>query len=213
MPFAIAKKEEMTRVFDAEGRAFAVTKVNLLALRVSLVKTVKSDGYNAIQVEPIEEKEEKQKKAPKSEFLVENPEDYKIGDKISYDEIVNGDNIEIVGRGKGKGFAGVIKRHGFHRGPMGHGSNHHRAPGSIGGGYPQRVVAGRKMPGRLGGKQVTISNLEVFDIDTKAGKLLIKGSIPGPRNAKIKIIVAKTQMDDESTKSTNDESVAQTDNE
>lgn len=189
MPFAIAKKEEMTRVFDEEGRAFAVTRVSLLDLRVSAVITSAKNGYDAVQVEVIEENERKQKRAMKAEFRTETPEKFKIGDKVSYEDITNGDTIEVVGTGKGKGFAGVIKRHGFHRGPMGHGSNHHRAPGSIGGGYPQRVVAGRKMPGRLGGKQVTLGNLEVFDIDTKSGKLLVKGSVPGPRNSKVRIIV------------------------
>jgi large subunit ribosomal protein L3 len=195
MPFAIAKKEEMTQVFDDKGRAFAVTKVSLLDLRVSGVLKSEKNGYDAVQVEVVEENEKKQKKALKAEFHTEAPADFKIGDKISYDEIVSGDTITVVGTGKGKGFAGVIKRHGFHRGPMGHGSNHHRAPGSIGGGYPQRVVAGRKMPGRLGAKQVTISNLEVFDIDAKAGKLLIKGSVPGPRNAKLRIIVANREVE------------------
>lgn len=189
--FAIAKKSGMTRVFDAEGKVFAATKVKLIPLKISQVIKKEKAGYDAIQVEVVEEKETKQKKAYKTEFQVEDISEYKVGDSVSYENIAAGDTLQVEGTGKGKGFAGVIKRHGFSRGPMGHGSNHHRAPGSIGGGYPQRVVAGRKMPGRLGGKHVTAKNLSVFGIDAKSGELLIQGSIPGANNSRVRIIVTK----------------------
>ena len=191
MPFAIAQKLEMTRVFDTEGRAFPATKVKLVTVKVSSLLLTEKVGYDAVQVEIVREDDKIVKKPFRAEFRVTDPKEFKMDEVIKYGDIVSGDTITIVGKGKGKGFAGVIKRHGFHRGPMGHGSNHHRAPGSIGGGYPQRVVAGRKMPGRLGGKGVTFANMQVLDIDVKNSIMLIKGSVPGPRNAKIKIMVTK----------------------
>ncbi|MFA7243755.1 MAG: 50S ribosomal protein L3 [Patescibacteria group bacterium] len=198
MPFAIAKKVGMTRVFDSEGKVFAATKLALLDLKVSQVLTEEKNGYNGVQVEFVPAPDKKNAKAKYSEFATEDAKSYKAGDNVKFD-LNSGDIIEVVGTGKGKGFAGVIKRHGFSRGPMGHGSNHHRAPGSIGGGYPQRVVAGRKMPGHLGARQVMQKNLEIFDIDTNSGEILIKGSIPGPKGSKIKISVIKKAETQEST--------------
>lgn len=191
MKFALAQKLEMARVFDTEGRAFPATKLRLLPVKVSSVLSSDKVGYDSVQVEIAGTDDKKAKKIFKTEFRVEDPKEYKLGDIIDYDGINSGDIVTLAGRGKGKGFSGVIKRHGFSRGPMGHGSNHHRAPGSIGGGYPQRVVAGRKMPGRLGGKNVTIANMRIMEIDVKNNIMMVKGSVPGPRDTKIKIMITK----------------------
>lgn len=204
MKFALAQKLEMTRVFDTEGRAFPATKLALLPVKVSSVLSADKVGYDAVQVEIARADDKKVKKVFKTEFRVHDPKEYKLGEMVSYDGINSGDIVTLAGRGKGKGFSGVIKRHGFSRGPMGHGSNHHRAPGSIGGGYPQRVVAGRKMPGRLGAKNVTLSNMQVLDIDVKSNILIIKGSVPGPRDTKIKMIVTKMNEVSESVEEQNE---------
>ena len=142
-------------------------------------------------VEEISDKNDKKKKLYKTEFLADNPGNYEIGQALSIEQFELNDKIQVEGVGKGKGFSGVIKRHGFHRGPKTHGSDHHRAVGSIGGGYPQRVVLGKKMPGRFGGHQVTIKNLTIASIDKDNNILAISGAIPGAKKTVIKIIGQK----------------------
>lgn len=180
----------MTRVFDSEGRVQAVTQVAVLPAIVSTTKNTEKDGYKAVQIKALKnnDKSDKSRKniAKIAEFRADNAGKYKNGEKVDASQFKKNDVVTVIGTAKGKGFAGTIKRHGFSRGPMSHGSNNHRQPGSIGGGYPQRVVLGRKMGGRMGGDQVTIKNLKVIDIEDDL--LLISGAIPGPAKGIIKVI-------------------------
>jgi large subunit ribosomal protein L3 len=189
MKIAIGKKIGMTRVFDADGKIIAVTMVKVFPLEVARVKTVDSDGYTSIVVKASEKLGEKEKEVEVCEFRIETPEDYKVGQKIA-NEFVAGEEICVRGKTKGKGFAGTIKRHGFKRGPEGHGGNNVREPGSIGAQQPQRVIKGRKMAGRMGGGIITVQNLDV--VDSTKDMLLIAGSIPGPRRTLLKIYDKKS---------------------
>ena len=129
--------------------------------------------------------------APLAEVEVETEVDgeeaknksFKVGDEIKVDAFTEGDTVRVTGTSKGKGFAGVIKRHNFSRGPMSHGSHHHRKPGSIGSAYPQHVFRGTKLPGRMGGVKVTTKGLKVMSIDVETNMIAIKGSIPGPNKS------------------------------
>jgi len=115
------------------------------------------------------------------EFRVENVDEYQVGQEIKVDIFAEGDKIDVVGTSKGRGFAGAIKRHGFHRGPMSHGSKYHRGAGSLGSMEPARVFKGRKLPGHLGVERVTVQNLEVVKVDAERNLLAVKGAVPGPR--------------------------------
>jgi len=185
MKFIIGRKVGMTRVFDEEGRNFAVTKIATLPTVVSKVQTKDTDGYKSVQISAYKNADKK-KIAKIAEFRVNNPGSYKKGEEVSLKQFKKNDMVSVIGIAKGKGFAGTIKRHGFSRGPMTHGSNNHRQPGSIGGGYPQRVVLGRKMGGRMGGDQVTVQNIKIVDIEDDI--LLLAGSIPGANKSIIKIV-------------------------
>lgn len=186
MKFAITKKIGMTRVFDENGKHQAVTLLSAVAGTVVRHKSEKTkDGYNAIVVEIKPEK--KNSKSQFYEFKVDDIETYKIDSVIDLSEFNTDDEVVAEGIAKGKGFAGTIKRHGFHRGPVTHGSHNIRQPGSIGGGYPERVVAGKKMPGRLGGRHVTAKNLKVVSVMTEQNMIAISGSIPGSTKGIVKI--------------------------
>ncbi|MGB9826440.1 MAG: 50S ribosomal protein L3, partial [Desulfofundulus sp.] len=115
------------------------------------------------------------------EIRVENAEDYQVGQEIKADVFTIGERVDVVGTSRGRGFAGGIKRHGFHRGPMAHGSKYHRRPGSLGAKGPARVFKGRKLPGHYGVERVTVQNLEVVRVDPERNLLAVKGSVPGPR--------------------------------
>lgn len=182
MKFIIGRKVGMTRVFDDEGRAIAVTKIAVLPTSVSQVKTKDKDGYKAVQVKALGNKDRAIKT---TEFAVEAPARYKVGEQVTTKQFKKDELVSVTGTAKGKGFAGTIKRHGFHRGPETHGSNNVREPGSIGGGYPQRVVLGKRMPGRMGGGQVTVSNLRIVDLDDDI--LLLAGAVPGPVKSIVKV--------------------------
>jgi large subunit ribosomal protein L3 len=189
--FAVTKKIGMTRVFDAEGNSLPVTLLLNVPVKVSKIIKADKNGYQAIVVEEISQKKNDKKglknKVNKYEFKLNGESDIKVGDEIKLSDFQKGDKAEIIGTGKGKGFAGVIKRHSFHRGPKTHGSDHHRAVGSIGGGYPQRVVLGRRMPGRMGVNQVTIKNIEVAEVSEDNSVIALSGSIPGAKNSLVKI--------------------------
>lgn len=182
MSFIIGKKLGMTRVFDSEGKAVAVSIISVIPSKVSKIVDSKDD-FKKIQVEI----NPKDKKLKKIEFKVGKGEEYKIGQDIDASSVEGKKFVNISGSTKGKGFAGVIKRHGFSRGPETHGSNHHRAPGAIGGAYPQRVVKGKKMPGRLGGNNSTIKNLKIVEVDKTEGIILIAGAVPGPKKSIVKV--------------------------
>lgn len=191
MKLAITKKIGMTRMFNEEGNSLPITLLSNVPVKVTRIIDKEKNGYFAVLVEEIlaEKKNNavRKKKSNKYEFRLETKSEMKIGDEILLSDFQKGDKVEIVGTGKGKGFSGAIKRHGFSRGPKTHGSDHHRAVGSIGGGYPQRVILGRKMPGRMGANQVTIKNIEIVDVLNDNSVIALSGSIPGPKNSLVKI--------------------------
>ena len=198
----IGKKIGMTQIFDEKGNVIPVTVIEATPNIVAQVKTVETDGYNSIQLGYGEVKDKHINKPEKGhfakagltakkhlrEFRVEDVENYKVGDEVKADIFEAGEKIDVQGTTKGKGFQGVIKRHGQHRGPMGHGSMYHRRPGSMGStSTPGRVFKGKKLPGHMGVQTVTIQNLEVVRVDLDKNVILVKGSVPGPKGAILKI--------------------------
>ncbi|GAV24645.1 50S ribosomal protein L3 [Carboxydothermus islandicus] len=193
----LGRKVGMTQIFTEDGRAIPVTVIEAGPCVVVQKKTIANDGYNAIQLGFGEIKESKVNKPLKGHFnranvkprrylrelRVENIDAYEVGQEIKVDIFTVGEKVDVTGLTKGKGFAGGIKRHGFHRGPMAHGSKYHRRPGSLGAKGPARVFLGRKLPGRLGMERVTIQNLEVVKVDPERNLLVIKGSVPGIRGS------------------------------
>ena len=194
-------KRGMTEVFDQDGRLTPVTVVEVTPNVVTQIKTKANDGYDAIQL-GFDEKREKLANKPSvghtnkanttpKRFFKEirgvNIEDYTLGQEIKADIFTRGEVIDVTGTTKGKGFQGVIKRHGQQRGPMGHGSHYHRRPGSMGTMRPMRVFKGKKLPGHMGTNVVTIQNLEVIMVDAENNVILIKGNIPGPKNGLVLI--------------------------
>ncbi|TGE35958.1 50S ribosomal protein L3 [Desulfosporosinus fructosivorans] len=189
----LGKKIGMTQIFTPEGQVVPVTVVEAGPCPVVQKKTVATDGYNAIQIgfsllrESLSNKPRKghfQKASLKPmryvrEFKISDVESYEIGQEVKADLFAVGDKIDVVGTSKGKGFAGMIKRHNASRGPMAHGSKYHRRTGSLGAKGPARVFKGRELPGRMGGERVTIQNLEVVRVDVDKNLILIKGSVPG----------------------------------
>ncbi|WP_130807975.1 50S ribosomal protein L3 [Senegalia massiliensis] len=198
----LGKKIGMTQIFTEEGKVVPVTVVEAGPMNVVQVKTTDVDGYNAIQVGYSEIKEKKVNKPIKGhfskaqvdlkkhlvEFRVEDSSNFNVGDELKVDLFEAGDMIDVSGVSKGKGFQGVIKRHGQSRGPETHGSKYHRRPGSMGASSdPSRVFKGKKLPGHMGHRKVTIQNLEIVKIDTENNLLLVKGAIPGPKGGLLTI--------------------------
>ena len=201
MKAIIGKKIGMTQIFDENGYVIPVTVIEAGPCTVAQVKSVETDGYNAVQLGFGEVKDKHINKPEKGhfaksklsakkhlrEFRVEEA-DVKVGDELKADVFAAGDKIDVQGTTKGKGFQGVIKRHGQSRGPMGHGSMYHRRPGSMGStSTPGRVFKGKKLPGHMGVQTVTIQNLDVVRVDMDKNVLLVKGSVPGPKGAILKI--------------------------
>jgi large subunit ribosomal protein L3 len=192
----IGKKLGMTQVFAEDGAAVGVTVVEVEPTVVVQVKTMQKEGYDAIQVgygrvkqkNVTKPRQGHMNKADKGFFRVlkEFPADpgaYEPGQEISADIFQEGEYVDVVGTSKGKGFQGVVKRHGFHGGRATHGSMFHRAPGSIGASAdPARVFKGTKMGGHMGSDRKTIQNLQVWQVRSDRNLLLLKGSIPGSKN-------------------------------
>ena len=187
----------MTQVFGKNGKLVPVTVVEITPNIVSQIKTVANDGYDAIQIATVEKKAKRANKpetghlkkantTPKR-FLKElrgvDVSNYSLGQEIKADIFTKGEVVDVTGTSKGKGTQGVIKRWNQSRGPMGHGSQYHRGVGSLGTMLPMRVLPGKKMPGRMGGEQVTVQNLEIIDIDLENNVILVKGNVPGPKNS------------------------------
>ena len=186
----IGRKIGMTQIFDEKGNVIPVTVIEAGPCVVAQVKTVETYGYNAVQLGFGDVKDKhinkpeaghfaKAKLANKKhlrEFKLDDVENYKVGDEVKADVFVAGDKIDVQGISKGKGFQGVIKRHGQHRGPMGHGSMYHR-----------RVFKGKKLPGHMGRVTVTIQNLDVVRVDMDKNVILVKGSVPGAKGAILKV--------------------------
>ena len=198
----IGRKLGMTQVFSDGGDILPVTVIEAGPCVVVQKKTLDNDGYNVLQLGYSEKKVKKLNKPLKGhfkrhnatpsvylkEFGVDNIEDYQEGDSITIDIFNAGDFVDITGVSKGKGFAGVVKRWGFSGGPAGHGSMFHKSPGSIGASAtPSRVFKGRKMPGRLGGKRVTVQNIQVVEVKPDKNIILLKGAVPGSSNGIITI--------------------------
>ena len=198
----IGKKVGMTQIFDEQGKAIPVTVIEAGPCVVAQVKTSETDGYNAIQLGFGDVKESKVNKPEAGhftksklalkkhlrEFRVDSVDGVKVGDELKADVFAKGDKVDIQGTSKGKGFQGVIKRHGQSRGPMGHGSMYHRRPGSMGStSTPGRVFKGKNLPGHMGANTITIQNLEVVSVDLDKNVILVKGSVPGVNGAILKI--------------------------
>jgi large subunit ribosomal protein L3 len=194
----LGRKIGMTQIFDENGKQIPVTVLEAGPCVVVQKKTIENDGYNAIQVGFVDAKDkhtnkpmkghfEKANVAPKrrlKEFRLEDISAYEVGSEIKADIFAAGDKIDVTGISKGKGYQGAIKRHGQHRGPMGHGSKYHRSAGSMGASsYPSKVFKGKKLPGHMGAVKVTVQNLEVVRVDSDKNLLLVKGAIPGPRKS------------------------------
>ena len=197
----LGRKIGMTQVFTTDGLLIPVTVVEATENVVLQKKTVATDGYDAIQV-GFEDKREKlankaelgivkkANTAPKrfiKEFRFDEMMSYEVGDKITVDSFVAGEVVDVTGTSKGKGYQGVIKRHGQHIGPKGHGSGANRIVGSMGPIAPNRIAPGKKLPGHMGKVTVTIQNLDVVRVDTDKNVILLKGSVPGPKGAILKI--------------------------
>jgi large subunit ribosomal protein L3 len=192
----IGRKVGMTQIFQADGTMIPVSVVAVEPNTVTRVRTPERDGYTAVQI-GIEESGKltkpeigQLKNLPKlsvlREFRLEDsPEaEFTVGQKLDVTMFAAGDIIDVTGVSKGKGFAGHIKRHHFHRGPKTHGSDHHREPGSIGPGTtPGRVYKGMRMAGHLGDSRATVKKLRVVRADSERNLLLVKGAVPGARNA------------------------------
>ena len=204
----IGKKVGMTQIFDEQGLAIPVTVIKVDETVVTQVKTVETDGYNAIQVGTVAAKEKHLTKAQLGhfkknnlsnyrhlqEFRVENPQDYKVGDKVELSVLENVEKVDVTGKSIGKGFQGTVKRHNFGRGPMAHGSKNHREPGSIGAGTtPSRVIKGKRMAGNMGNERVTITKLKLVKVDSANGLVLVKGSVPGCECRLVTIVPTRTK--------------------
>lgn len=198
----LGKKLGMTGYFSSDGRYLPVTVIEAGPCTVTQIKTRANDGYNALQLGYLEKKKQRLTRplqghfeksggtgfARLREFEVDNPDDYEAGQKVTLDMFSVGDKLHIAGKTKGRGFAGVVKRHGFSQGRKTHGSRCYRIPGSIGqSAWPSKVAKGKKMPGRYGNKRQTMRNLEVVDIRPEQNLILVKGAVPGPKNAIIEI--------------------------
>lgn len=190
----LGNKIGMTQIFNESGNVVPVTIVKVGPCVVTQIKTVLSDGYNAIQIGYLNvsnkvltqpelghlQKSNIQPLKYLKEFRVNNPEDFTVGQIITASSFNEGQLIDITGKSSGKGFSGLQKRHNFARGPMTHGSKNHRAPGSIGmGTHPGRVLPGKRMAGQLGNKTVNIKKLKIIQVNTEENILVIKGSVPG----------------------------------
>ena len=198
MKFILARKGRMTQVFEEDGRVNAGTLLTVGANVITQVKTREIDGYSAVQVGFDTQRTERLNKpqAGKAfkvlkEFRLDDTSDFTVGKEITIDTFAEGETIVISGTSKGKGFAGVVKRHGFHGGPRSHGQKHsEREAGSIGGG-PGRAGGkepkGIRMAGRMGSDRVTIKNLKVLRIDAKNNQIIVSGAVPGAVNSVVEI--------------------------
>lgn len=195
MPFIIGKKIKMDQIWDENGSVVPVTIISAGPIVVTQVKTPEKEGYEAFQV-GYDATAKRLTKAIKGhvkelgafryfkEFKTKNAEEkYAVGDIITVEVFEPGDKVRMISTSFGRGFQGVVKRHGFHGGPKSHGQkDRHRAPGSIGVGGQQRVIPGRKMAGRMGNATITMKNIKIAAVDKEKNLLMIKGGIPGKKN-------------------------------
>jgi len=201
----IGKKIGMTQIFTEDGTAVPVSVIQAGPCPVVQVKKEDTDGYNAVQL-AFEEIPPSRANLPGighfrkaglpphrylQEFRIDNPDEFKPGDFVDVSIFKDVKRVNVTGRTKGRGYAGVVKRHGFSGGSKTHGSKSHNVPGSIGmAAYPSRVLKGQKLPGRMGFERFTVKNLEVVEVDTENNLLLVKGAVPGARNTVLRITVS-----------------------
>ncbi len=196
----LGRKVGMTEVFTKDGALIPVTVVSVEPNTVMQVKTTEKDGYNAIQLGVVDKSEKHSTRAnvghakkanttPKR-FLKEIRNvagEYQVGDQLSADIFAVGEVVDVTGTSKGKGFAGVIKRHNQSRGPETHGSTYHRRPGSMGTMLPKRVLKGKHLAGHMGVDTVTVQNLEIIEVNAKENYILVSGNVPGPKKGLVTI--------------------------
>lgn len=202
----IGKKLGITQVFSADDAAVPVTVIEVGPCVITQKKTEEIDGYNAIQLGFGRAKQKNVtrpiqghlRKADKGffrvlrEFRMISPDDYEVGEELRADIFKEGDYVDVVGKSKGRGFAGVIKRHGFKGGKATHGSMFHRAPGSMGASAdPSKVFKGKKLPGHMGNSRKTVQNLMIVGVKPDKNLILVKGSVPGSRNS---IVLVKSAI-------------------
>ena len=202
----MGKKVGMTQIFAEDGKIIPVTVVETAPSVIVQIKDEATDGYKAIQLGFDEKKKEKQINKPEKghfakanvtptrvlkEFRVEDVAAYSLGQKFDLDQFKVGDKVDVTGTSKGHGFASTIKKWGFHRGPMGHGSKNHRRPASAGAKGPARIFKGKKSPARYGGVKVTVQNLEIVKVIPENNVLLIKGSVPGSKKS---VVIVKNAV-------------------
>lgn len=202
MKTLLGKKIGMTQIFTEDGQVVPVTVVEAGPEVVTQIKTVETDGYNAVQVgyedqkahrvnKPMNGHYEKAGVAPKkhlAEFRIEDGETYELGQEITVADFEEGMKIDITGISKGKGTQGNIKRHGHHRGPMSHGSKHKRLAGALAAGtYPSRVFKGNKAPGRMGRDKITVQNVVLVKVIADRNLILVKGAVPGKKGGVVRI--------------------------
>jgi len=197
----LGRKVGMTQIFSAQGELIPVTVIEAEANIVLQVKTAETDGYQAVQLGFCDKKESRATKPeaghaakantnPKrfvKEIAGEEMNCFKAGDEVKVNIFTEGEIVDVTGTSKGKGYAGVIKRHNFHRGPMAHGSGYHRGTGSMGSIDAARIKKGKKLAGRLGGETTTVQNLEVVKVDVEKNIILIKGNVPGAKKSFVMI--------------------------
>ncbi|MGF7229312.1 MAG: 50S ribosomal protein L3 [Candidatus Saccharibacteria bacterium] len=205
MKALITRKVGMTSTISDDGTVQAVTLLSASPCVITQVKTTEADGYKAVQLGFEEAKQNNVAKAQQGHFKAagimpkivrefrvdEITEDLKVGESINPEVFSVGDEIDVTGTSKGKGWAGTIKRHNFHRGRKTHGGRSYRRPGSIGSMYPQKIFKGKKMAGQMGHEQVTVQNLKVALVDTENGVIGVTGAVPGPRKGIVIIKEAK----------------------
>ena len=210
MKTILGKKMGMTQIFTEHGAVVPVTVVEAGPMTVTQIKTVETDGYDAVQFGFVDAKPQRVNKpmtghfakngiTPKkhlAEFRPEEGETYEIGQQITVADFEEGKKLDVTGTSKGKGTQGNIKRHGHHRGPMTHGSKHKRLAGALAGAtYPSRVFKGNKSPGRMGRETVTVQNVELVKIDTDRNLLLVKGAVPGGKGSLVRVRYAVKGQD------------------
>lgn len=210
MKTILGKKMGMTQIFTEAGAVVPVTVVEAGPVTVTQVKTVETDGYDAVQIgfedakpqrvnKPMTGHFEKAGVAPKkhlAEFRIEDGEAYELGQQITVADFEEGKKLDVTGTSKGKGTQGNIKRHGHHRGPMSHGSKHKRLAGALAAGtYPSRVFKGNAGPGRMGRETVTVQNVELVKVIEEKNLMLIKGAVPGNKGGIVRIQYAVKGQD------------------
>lgn len=197
----LGRKIGMTEKFTTDGKVIPVTVISVEPNVITQIKTVDTDGYNAIQLGVVDKKEKHATKqeighakkagvAPKrflKEIRVEDTTTYELGSAIKADTFEAGEKVDVTGTSKGKGFAGVIKRHNQSRGPETHGSRYHRRPGSMGTMRPMRVLKGKNLAGHMGSETVTIQNLEIIEVNVNDNYILVSGNVPGAKNSLVLI--------------------------